>query len=63
MCQARPDAEGADHLVRSLILTFHVTNCIEGRQRHPEESSAQTMEGKAESRVMGGYKATLKSKR
>lgn len=38
-------------------------NCSEVRQRHPEESSAQTtMEGKAESRVMGGYKATLKSK-
>ncbi|KAF8728301.1 hypothetical protein AX14_006805 [Amanita brunnescens Koide BX004] len=33
------------------------------RQRHPEESSAQTMEGKAESRVMGGYKATLKNPR
>lgn len=55
----------------------HVSNCSEGRQRHATEkrhaeerrhaeekrhAEEQMMEGKTESRVMGGYKATLKSK-
>jgi len=57
---------------------FHVSNCSEGRQRHATEkrhaeerrqaeekrhAEEQMMEGKTESRVMGGYKATLKNPR